>query len=508
MLKSALRNFLVQLLALGVSLFDRLVVVALLIRSFGVDQYADWVTLSSAAGLLNLAETGLNFYFGNRLQNAFARRDDASFQRALGIALGAAGALSLCLFALAALAFALVDIDAALTLRAVTGREARLCLALLAALAILRILRGCLLQIYRGRQEFSRGIVVDALTLAAVALASALVSLSGGGPAALAIVCFGVDMAVGWGVALIDIRRRYPLLRLVPATPTRAEIADVLRCVKWAALAQISVSLLQWLPALILGATAFGARAIVAFVVLRTLVNVARQATGMLLLAVNVELAATLPDAPRAAIAARLRELAAVTLAAASAVGVALLAYGVEALAFWTGRGGLFDLPTLCWMLAGLLAGTLAAPVQMLLSFANEPRFVALAGLINVLIGVPLGAAAAASCGAAGLAFGLALGEIAASLFLLTARLPQRLETSLSDYALWPLALAALTALWCAATAAAIGGLVSAAGVFGFGLRLAAFGLFGAVPALALAIPPALRASLLARARRIVSRAG
>ncbi len=220
----------------------------------------------------------------------------------------------------------------------------------------------------------------------------------------------------------------------------------------------------------------------------------------MVLLAINVELAADLHAERSELIAARIAELGLFTIVLLSALAAASYFFGAQALALWTGRVGLFDANLLLWLFAGALANALAAPFQMLFAFANEPRTVALAGLVNAAVGLPLAGLGALRHGAPGLACGLALGEIAASVFTLGWRVRGRLAVDPLRYAARCLAAGTLTALWCAAVAHGIAHGIEAlppiAGAFGLALRLAAFGALGPLPALVLATPRQIRGRL------------
>jgi len=495
MMKSAARNFLAQALSLGISFFDRIVVVALLVRSLGVDAYADWVSLGALAGLLGSAEFGVAFYFGNALQRAHATGDEAAFQRLVGVALGVLGAVASAQALAAAILLSAVDLSRLATLRALSPEAATLCAALLCAAVVSRILRGGLVQIYRGRGQYARGALVDLVAVAAVSLSAALVALAGSGPTALALAALVVDLVFGWGVVLIDIARRFGFLRLQPRAPHRAECDDMFACLRWSALYQACAGLLLWAPPLILGAAGAPAAAVVAFTVMRTLVNLGRLASGMVVNAIAVELTADVHLDRRAAIAGRVSQLGRFTAVATAVMAVAGLWYGAEALLLWTGRADLFERSVLAALFAGAFAAAVAGPLQTLLAFANAPRTAGLAALVNAAIGLPLAAAGAAAFGAAGLAFGLAAGEVAASVVTLGPALAGRLPTPGGPYALRCIGAASASGLWCAAVATGLDA-APMAGAVGFAARIAGFAVFAAVPALLLAVPVEVRRRL------------
>ena len=502
MLRAALRNFVVQGLSLGQSFFDRIFVVALLLRSLCVDVYADWVAITSVAGLFGLAETGLNFYFGNVMMRRFAEGDVAGFQRILSVAITVAVGLAAFLVLLGVALIAPIDIVRSLSLGGIARFDAKIALALLSIVSISRIFRGCLFQIYRGRREFARGLIVDLMFAMSVSLASAGVALVGGGVVDLALATFGCEAIFGWGVLLVDLTRRYPSLRLRPAFPRAAEIADLWARIKWSALAQAGSSLVVWAPPLLLGAMRIGASAVVSFVVLRILVSLGRQATGMLLTAFNVELAALAPETQGDSRAAAIAGLGAFSSAATAVLAVASVAFAGEAISLWTGKAALFDPAVLASLFAGSLAGGFAAPFQMFLSFANEPKLVAIAAVINACVGLTLGALGASMFGLLGLTVGLAMGEIAGSAYFLTSGALSALRLDTAHYLRRSFAITSLVVVSTAALAVALRLLPLPGGLAGLTVRVILFVVLGATPALVFSAPRPLRLQILSRLRR------
>ncbi len=493
MLKWMAQNFLVQGFSLAASFLDRIFVVGLLIRSFGVDQYADWITLTSCAGLLGLAEVGLNLYYGNSLQRAFARQDEAAFKRVVRVSMFWSVALGLVLFSTAALFLLNFDIARLVALRALSGLGASSCAMLLASAVISKIMRGCISQIYRGRQEFARGILIDAICTVAVPTASVIVVLCGGSPKTLAAAYLLCDLTAGWVVMAGDIKRRYPFLSLRPALPTAAETANLISCVQWQAVQGANTFLSLFLPPLILGAAGASARDVVAFVTGRTLVNLGRQIITMLLIAAGVEIAPRLHAGEKASIAVYSSQLGVVGATLISGGSIAMFCYGGAFVALWTGRAELFDETVYCWLLLGAFSNTIAAPFQMLMGFINEPRVAAVAGVANLALGLPLAALASLRFGVGGLTFGLAFGEIAACLLAIGKLLPETVGGDPFRYFAHCLAAAALTGLWCLAVAKGVEGLSPQTGSVWLAVHFVGFVALGVAPTLLLAAPEQLR---------------
>src|SRR5688572_11215875 len=106
MLRRISINFVAQLSSLALTLGDRIIVIGILLRVWDADTYADWATILAAAGLISMGEFGLNVYFGNKWQHAYAYRDERAFQRIISVSLSVYLMLGTVL-AVLALAFAL-----------------------------------------------------------------------------------------------------------------------------------------------------------------------------------------------------------------------------------------------------------------------------------------------------------------------------------------------------------------------------------------------------------------
>ena len=163
-------NFAAQIAGIALSFADRFIVVGLLLRTLGTDAYSDWVLLLSSAGLLSLAELGLNIYFGNVWQKAHATRDSAQFQRMLGLSLTCSAGLGLILLCVMLFVLLSSDLVATLSLKTLTNREADIVFLLLGCATASRAMRGGVAQIYRGRQVFALGAMIDMISAAVLVI--------------------------------------------------------------------------------------------------------------------------------------------------------------------------------------------------------------------------------------------------------------------------------------------------------------------------------------------------
>ena len=87
-LRRATSNIAAQVVSLAAGVFDRIVLVGLLLRVWGAETFADYAIVQSWAALLLMVELGAQIYFQNEEQRAFVRDDKPRFRRLASIHLG------------------------------------------------------------------------------------------------------------------------------------------------------------------------------------------------------------------------------------------------------------------------------------------------------------------------------------------------------------------------------------------------------------------------------------
>jgi O-antigen/teichoic acid export membrane protein len=491
-------NFGAQLITVTVGFLDRFLVVGLLIRAMGNEAYADWTLLLSTAGLLAFGELGLNIYYGNVWQHAYTMRDKPSFQRMLRVSLACSTVLGVALVGVAAIVLGTIDLSAVLSLKSLAPSEAALTFFLLAAAISSRAARGGISQLYRGRQRFARGTIIDLLFPATLVLAMPIAAFAGGSLAALAAVYLACDLVAGWGVMLLDLRCRFPDLSFRPGIPTRPELNDLVRHVRWFAIQQgAPVAWLQ-VPVLVLGSLAVTSSALISFVILRTLVNFVRQLASMLSISAGVELAGSLHAGHRNEVARRLAAFGAVLSGSAAAFATAIAIFGELFVGLWTGQPGLFDREIVTWLLVAALIAAPATPLGAMMMLANLPKPAALANLVQLGVGLSAVALLAHLNGAPGAAAGLAIGEAIAFGLVLPALAAKHLGLDYLRYLAHCIWIMSISALWCGGVGLTVSWLVDPATVVGFVTAALLWGILGLVPALLAALPAAQRAKLVA----------
>ena len=498
MLRKVGHNLLAQLVSPLLSLVDRLLIFGLLIRAWGPAVYADYAVALSAAGMLTLAECGLNIYFGNTWQKAFSTGDEPAFQRTVGVAIFLYGVI------LAVLLLAIVSAiatDVIARFHAVSHNEGQSVFVLLALTATARVGRGSVSQVYRGRGAFARGTLLlqaqVGISLCVVLIAAA----AGARPAVLAGVELASELLLCWGLLLSDLQRRYAV-RLRPTIPTKAEAKVLLRIVPWFAIQQGAPVLWLQLPVLILGWAGIAATPLVAFINMRTLVNIGRTPVTLLSIATGVEFAMSHHRDGRRAAAVQMTATGRLASALMAVIAVGVVFFGPTFVQLWTGRADLFDLRIAIVMLSGAILSTPAIPVANFLSFINQPRPVASALILQLIIGFGVIACLAPSLGALGVALGLAIGEgmFAVALPLLAARV---LPFGYLGYVGRCFVTAVPVVIWSAFVGSALVWLFPISDLKTYVLAGGLFALLAAVPALVASAPAALRHRIMGALTRL-----
>ena len=410
--RRAALNFATQIAGFGVTLVDRLVLVAILIRSWGPGIYSDWATLMATVGMFAVAEFGFQTYLGNMLTRADARSRSRAFQRVvdLGLFFYLVLAASLILATIAILI--LGDLHQLLNLRAIEAPGAPF--LILALYQILRVARGGVAQILRGKGEVHRLMAAEVRSLGGAVILSSAVVLAGAGPTLVACVYLGCELALGTGWAMAEVRRRHRGVRFSVRRPTVREVRAAGSNLRWYGWLALTNNAMNHLPVLVLAWLGFGGPLLISFVVQRTLVNVTKTCGAALSIALGVEVARARDEGHISDYQDGMSFLARINAAMAALTAAGLLCFGGAVIAFWTGQTGLASHAILLWLLLPLVLTASAIPLQMLSTFGNLPKPQAVSSAAQMLIGLPLAVLAGIRFGVSGVAFGVGLGEILA----------------------------------------------------------------------------------------------
>jgi O-antigen/teichoic acid export membrane protein len=503
MLKRLGLNFSAQFLSLALSFADRFIVVGLLLRTLGADSYADWILLLSSAGLLSLAEMGLNIYYGNVWQIAFVQGDSRRFQRQLGFALTVSLFLGAAL-GLVALGMAFfLDLQNVLSLKTVTSSSADIVFLFLGAAVISRAMRGAISQLYRGRQLFALGTAIDQVFPAMLVVALATSALFGGSLVHLSLVYLISDLLAGWGIMLSDLRRRFPELSFRPEWPTELEMRELGRHIRWFAIQQGAPLVWLQLPILLLGWNGVQGQAIVSFLIIRTLVNFARQISSMLAISAGVELATSFHSGQQAQFLRHLGAISAALSGLAGAMAAAICVFGETFVGIWTGYAGLFNIHIMAWLLGGAVISAPMVPLASASMLCNIPKAGAIANLVQIVVGIGSVLALIPFFGNVGAAAGLAIGEVVGLGFVLPWVASRPLGVFLPTYLLRCIGMILFCFGWSWLVAMMTNNIISPQGLGGMISAGAVWGTIGFLPAMLATLPFSQKQELLRLMKRL-----
>ena len=495
-------NYSVQMWNMVLTFADRIILVGIMLRVWGETVYADWATLFASANLLFMAELGLNIYFGNKWQHAFAHKDEVAFKRYISISLTIYLFLGLFLVTSTLGYILTAHLDEQFGLRKITSGEALQIFLLLAIANILCVTRGSISQIYRGRNEFARGVFITSMIPLGKVVVCGILVWTGFPPVVIAGAYALIEFVVGWGLTLFDIKRHFPTLSLSLSFPTRSEITDIGHKVFWYGLLQgVPVAWLH-LPVLIFAAMGIASIVLVSFLVTRTLINFSRMIIELLARSVAVEIAPSFhlgdQELIRRSIITLGRFLAAIT----SSMAGGLIIFAAPLLLLWTGNKDLYHLWTLLWLLLPVIAIAPAIPLSNTFHFGNMPRQPALASLLQLTIGLILCYALVQSHGITGGVAGLAIGEILGLGMLLPLLARRKLPLSYRSYYIHCIIITAIAGFWSLLIASALQKLIGFDRIELFVISGILWGLLGFLPPLILSLPYDIRKRLFHLIRR------
>jgi O-antigen/teichoic acid export membrane protein len=500
MLARIAKNAAAQILAQLVAFADRFLVVGILLRAWGTQIYSEWTLLVSCVGLLALGELGLNIYYGNIYQMAWATADTKRFQRMVSVALTCSGVVAVLLGCSALLLLAVDGLTKILSIKALPHADTIAVAVMMGAATLSRIARGAISQIYRGRQEYAIGVVVDLLWQASALAIAISAGFLGAGPVVVAGGYLASDLIAGWGAMLWSLNKRYPDLEFKPAYPTRPELLDLVQHVKWFSVQQSGPVVWLQIPILVLGHVGVAGASLVGFVVLRTLVNLVRTLATMVSIGSGVEIAAIL-HAGRVEETMRSLQTVGRSLSVfSSSLAVGIVTFGYALVTLWTGRPELYDRGVLYVLLASAVLAAPAAPIASHLMLANMPRPLSIALLVQYAIGLLACGALARSYGALGAAAGLALGEVIGQAIALPLLAAGHLTSfGFVRYYARCLLKMILVGLWCSGVGLGVLALFNTSYWPGLAAAGAAWTVLGLIPVMALTLPARHRGILAAR---------
>ncbi|HWI28732.1 MAG TPA: hypothetical protein VN668_17280 [Stellaceae bacterium] len=221
-----LGNYALQIVNLGIRLFDQLLLIPLYLLAWGTELYKDYLVLAAISWFLTTCTFGTDDYFASRFIHDVSTGNATALRRHVRTGLFVSSAISVVILSLLYVLVSCVDLTRLLGLHAMSEHDAVLILVVLTlplwgwySVMILH-------DAYRAYGDFSRGECIFALYTSAQ-LVSVMIALLFHAPPTVVACCYGFMPIVCSVVTIIDVSRRYPTMRLGFAMPTREEWRDM-----------------------------------------------------------------------------------------------------------------------------------------------------------------------------------------------------------------------------------------------------------------------------------------
>jgi O-antigen/teichoic acid export membrane protein len=401
-----------KMLSLGVTFGEQILLVPVFLFYWGRESYGDWLALLSVGSFIAVLDLGLQGYYGNALQLAWARGQRDAFARMLRQSLAIYAVLVLTAVPVAIVVGPLAPWPSLLNLAHMPATTAATAMTLIALAIITAVPFGVILGLYRAHGDFALGVffvLLQRLVLIGLTVAGLWL---GAGAVILATIHLAVGI-VGWAVALAHQRRRYP--HVVPGfeRPTMADLRKLAGIAPFYALMPAAMAFSVHGTVILIAGLAGAGGAVVVYTTLRTLTGLSRAVTDQLSHVAGVELARQYAQDDMEALRRMYRFAGRLAGGMAGAVSGMIAGFGAPFLAIWTLGRVPFD-PMVFWPL--LAAAALSGPTlagNSMLYFINRPRGLAATHLAGGLVTLGLAALLVPRLGAAGAAIGLLTAELA-----------------------------------------------------------------------------------------------
>jgi O-antigen/teichoic acid export membrane protein len=406
-----LSNYALQIVNLGIRLFDQLLFVPLYLAAWGTDLYRDWLVVTAITSFLGTCSFGIDGYFANRFIHAVSTGDAAALRHHMRVALFVSSAISLVLLALLYATLLLVNVSGLLGLSAMGEHNAVLVFVILTLPMWGWFSVMTLHDIYRAYGDFTRGEFIFALYAAAQFL-SMLTALALHEPPTVAALCSGL-MPIACAVAtVIDVTRRYPAVSLGFAVPSREEWRQMVPQSLLYFSGNVSPTVLQNAPMVLFALYDFSAATIVMFNVCRVFTGLTRQ-IGAQSFAVGsgIEMARQYVLKEYEGCRRLYADTGRIVACIAGVLSGISLPLATPFIRLWTHGSVTADTALVLCFLIGIYFSAPGRASLMLLRYTNHPRAIGWANSLYSLGGILLAMALAWPLGALGVALGFAAME-------------------------------------------------------------------------------------------------
>ncbi|MEO9131634.1 MAG: hypothetical protein ABI240_10535 [Sphingomonas sp.] len=380
------REYITQIISFVVSLMDRIVIAGVLLRIWGIDDFAAWSIAASAAGFVTMFDMGVNLYFGNRLLFLIQQGKVGSAAIVLRAGNFWMGFASLTGLTVVMTVFWFFGPQ----LTVAFSNAVWLAALLLSVAAAIRMALSVHMSLYRAHAQYARQTMLFAALDTVRILSTIAVVFAGGGFLVVGGVQLVVTLGAAFWILFVDAPRRftdYPFgLGQLPQEDRRQAFS--ISAGYW--MQSGPATALTFLPVFLMTALGAGSLAIAQFVLMRTAANFVRAGLQMFAIVLGQESARRLAIDDRDGLQATYHDAAIfLGVQTACAAGV-LLAIGRPLFTVWTAKGELYD-PYLLWLaiLPPLVMPSTTLALNVLAT-ANLPWSIALGRTVQMVLTVIL----------------------------------------------------------------------------------------------------------------------
>lgn len=368
-----------QLLFVASGFLDRLILSAVIIRFWGINDFETWSTCIAIAGLVNIFELGFNFYFNNQIMIFRERGEDQQFERTLAIGNTIFASISACAIISSLLFIWFFD-----PVGAGDDLAFKISASAISVAAGARLAMCAINALYRANRQYARFAFILAFA-EILRVLTVLISILVG----FDIVNSAINSSVMTISALcvfvyFDTRKRFAPHRHRFAIPSSAEFVSIIKMSLLFFGNILPITIWTSVPVLFLQSIQLAAGLLGAFILIRTLASVARTPMQSLGIVYGQECGRCIAVGDLSGALRVLRSGARLFSVLSGLLSGLLLVAGANIIQIWSGGAASYDEALMVAAVAPLLLVTMTVLVDNVLMGAQSPARSAIARWVQM----------------------------------------------------------------------------------------------------------------------------
>lgn len=324
------------------SVFSRILLPPMFLKSWGVDVYGEWLLITAVVANLALSEVGGGIYVTNRLTQFYANSELKLFRATLQTALVIFVTWPVAIFLMFLLVVALVPMGSILGLKTINGELLSIVAVVLAFQIIIEIPKGLILGVFRSTGNLSRGLMLTNYIVIMQMMFVVLGLWLGAGIVVIAVLQI-IPIIIILLMAIFEINAKFSGQYLFSFKYFNLDIVkQFLRPSAYFFLIQISQVLSIQGVVLTIGLL-LGSAQVVVFVTMRTLANVIKSIIGLVSHAAWPEMTKFEAEHDNLRLTMLFKALLRTTMVATIGIIFLLASFGGTVYEIWLGEFGLYD---------------------------------------------------------------------------------------------------------------------------------------------------------------------